>query len=165
LPFFSVLFLQLRARFDSDRTRLEGHASQLAEEIAEHQLAANKYKSEAEMMQARFEQIQKEQDDLKKSTTGSRFNSPSKGMADSGAVSFDPSSSDFFAFIASSFRGDYLKVRHHVTLSHTLSQQAQMAHARQLQLSDHEEVLFSDYITKVRSTRTTDDIGRSRRVR
>ena len=56
---------------------------------------------------------------------------------------------DFINFLTSSFRGDYLKLKHHTGLTHTLASQQKVAAGAGLQSSEvHEEVVFSDYVTK-----------------
>lgn len=56
---------------------------------------------------------------------------------------------DFINFLTSSFRGDYLKLKHHTGLTHTLASQQKVAAGAGLQSSEvHEEVIFSDYVTK-----------------
>jgi hypothetical protein len=63
----------------------------------------------------------------------------------------------FLAFLTSSFRGDYLKLRHSAAVAHTLANHAQMDRAQgrgqqsrqgQSSAEEEEEIVFSDYVTK-----------------
>jgi hypothetical protein len=141
----------LRASFDTERSKLFSGAHELERQLRERTEEQQRMAKETAALKARLKELEAEQQRTSAAQSEEQVKQLNRGTvqlyAPDGSA-LPPVSQDFFAFLAGSFKGDYLKLRHSSSVAHTLSTQAQMARANGLQSNLQEDVLFSDYVTK-----------------
>jgi len=139
----------LRASFNAERSSLASDTHDLERQLLERTEEQQRMAKETAALKARLRELETEQQHLAEAEheQSRRLKGTVQLYAPDGSA-LPPVSQDFFAFLAGSFKGDYLQLRHSSLVAHTLATQAQIARAKGMQAALEEDILFSDHVVK-----------------